>query len=91
MDPDIFEIFDIDKDGHITFNEFKKIWNNIGIKKNDADSVHLTTFPTYNVNWANDGLIKDELITFNFSAFCKEVDKPEAISLVIDKPPNGIV
>ena len=37
MNSDIFEIFDIDKDGHITFSEFKKIWGNIGIKRNDDE------------------------------------------------------
>ena len=37
MDANIFEIFDIDGDGHVTFEEFKKIWMNMGLSRNNQE------------------------------------------------------
>ncbi len=37
MDADIFKIFDIDGDGHITLEEFKKIWSNMGLSRNNQE------------------------------------------------------
>ena len=37
MDKNIFNIFDIDHDGHISFEEFRKIWLNLGIKRPDSE------------------------------------------------------
>ena len=37
MNTDIFDIFDINNDGNVSFNEFKKIWLNIGISRDDIE------------------------------------------------------
>ena len=37
MDKNIFNIFDIDHDGHISFEEFRKIWLNLGIKRPNSE------------------------------------------------------
>ena len=41
MDISIFKIFDVDGDGHITFEEFKKIWLNMGLSRNNLELIDI--------------------------------------------------
>lgn len=61
MDISIFKIFDIDGDGHITFEEFKKIWLNMGLSRNNLELIDIFQ----DIDLDNNGTIeKNELKTY---------------------------
>ena len=41
MDQNIFNLFDQDGDGHITFNEFQKIWSNLGVNRTNIELLEI--------------------------------------------------
>lgn len=41
MDVNIFNLFDQDGDGHITFKEFQKIWKNLGVNRTDIELLEI--------------------------------------------------